>query len=147
MMITDLTRPTTRTTTTMATTTTKRATTTRQTTTRATTTRRRGRPTTKPSSSQKITTRAVVGVTLSPPVGSDWRCAFESSPSLAGLTWCSMEQSDEDDFDWTMTSAATPSKETGPTRANSFPYYIYIEASKPPKNAKAEYVWRACVQF
>ena len=123
-MITALTTTTSRTTTTR-----RRTTTTKATTTRATTT---------PSSSQKTTTRAVVGVTVSPPVGSDWRCAFESSPSLAGLTWCSMEQSDDDDFDWTMTTAATPSKETGPMRANSLPYYIYIEASKRSQDDKAE---------
>ena len=89
----------------------------------------------------KTGTDAVDAVTFPPSPISDWRCSFETTPTLDGLTWCSMEQSDNDDFNWKMMSTGTPSKPTGPKSANSLPYYIYVEASHRNKNDKAEYVW------
>lgn len=44
---------------------------------------------------------------------------------------CGMEQSDNDNFDWTMGNGPTPSEETGPPSAYDGSYYIFIEASAP----------------
>ncbi len=61
-----------------------------------------------------------------------FRCTFETNDGSASL--CGMQQDmtyDTGDFDWTLWKGATPSKETGPSRAYSGEYYIYIEASNP----------------
>ena len=36
-----------------------------------------------------------------------------------------------DDFDWTVGSAGTPSRDTGPSEAKSGQYYVFIETSRP----------------
>ena len=38
-----------------------------------------------------------------------------------------------DDFDWVIGRGKTPSQETGPSRAFSGDYFMYIEASSPRK--------------
>ena len=42
-----------------------------------------------------------------------------------------MLQRTDDQFDWTRTDEATPSSETGPARAASGTFYIFIETSSP----------------
>ena len=56
-----------------------------------------------------------------------WACSFEDD-SEAG-TFCDITQSVDDDFDWTLTRGRTPSDPTGPERAFSEPFYIYIEVT------------------
>ena len=58
-----------------------------------------------------------------------WSCSFESSQE----SLCGMSQSTDDDFDWTRQTGATPSSETGPSKAADGDFYIFIEASKPRK--------------
>ena len=69
---------------------------------------------------------------------SSWTCSFEEKANRR--TWCGITQSSNDDFNWTMTNEETPSADTGPSRAYSAPYYVFIEASDSLKAAKAEYV-------
>lgn len=52
----------------------------------------------------------------------EWMEGFEES-------WGNWHQSIDDDFDWTRTTNATPSVNTGPTKASEGNYYIYVEAS------------------
>ena len=61
-----------------------------------------------------------------------WRCTFETNEGAATL--CGLSQDftyDTQGFDWTLWKGATPSKETGPDRAYSGDFYLYIEASNP----------------
>lgn len=53
-----------------------------------------------------------------------WDCPFDRE-------WCDITQDQSDDFDWTLHHGSTPSDNTGPERAHSDNYYIYIEASEP----------------
>ena len=50
-----------------------------------------------------------------------------------------MKQMQNDDFDWTIGSGATPSEETGPDSAisGSRPNYLYIEATNRRHNDTA----------
>lgn len=59
-----------------------------------------------------------------------WDCDFE-----AGL--CAMEQSTNDQFDWTRSDEPTPTAQTGPDRAASGVWFIYIETSSPRVNGDA----------
>ena len=42
-----------------------------------------------------------------------------------------MHHSENDEFDWSLSSGATSSEHTGPMRAESGEFYIHIEASEP----------------
>lgn len=44
-----------------------------------------------------------------------------------------MEQSANDDFDWTRWTGRTSSDDTGPDGAKEGKYYLYIETSSPRK--------------
>ena len=59
----------------------------------------------------------------------DWQCNFEDIQNE--MTLCQMTQAQNDDFDWTLNSGPTDSSKTGPSKAESGDFYIYIEASKP----------------
>ena len=49
---------------------------------------------------------------------------------------CLMRQDENDDFNYILKRGPTPSKKTGPTRAQRGDYYIFIEASKPRRNGE-----------
>ena len=68
------------------------------------------------------------------------RCDFDTYEDVS--TMCGMHQDTTADFDWTLWSGPTPSKETGPRTAYNGAYYMFIEASHPlRKGDKASCGW------
>ena len=65
--------------------------------------------------------------TTSPMPEPVFQCSFEED----GAELCGRSQYAYDDFDWTVNSGNTPSKDTGPQAAKDGKNYLYIEASKP----------------
>ena len=61
----------------------------------------------------------------------EWTCGFEDE------ALCGMIQSQSDNFNWTRQTGRTPSDPTGPDSAESGLYYMYLEASRKPKDAFA----------
>ena len=58
-----------------------------------------------------------------------WSCDFENHTSLN--PWCGLTQDNSDNFNWTLQRGPTPSRDTGPFRAQHGDYYIFIETSNP----------------
>ncbi|MGB3466884.1 MAG: endonuclease, partial [Cyclobacteriaceae bacterium] len=54
------------------------------------------------------------------------------------------EQSNDDEFDWSRLSGATPSSNTGPSSAYSGSQYIYMESSSPNYSAKSARLTSPC---
>ncbi len=53
-------------------------------------------------------------------------------------------QSKDDDFDWTVRSGSTPSKDTGPSGAAEGSYYVYMESSSPNYSNKRAILISPC---
>ncbi|XP_071965542.1 MAM and LDL-receptor class A domain-containing protein 1-like [Antedon mediterranea] len=76
-------------------------------------------------------TRSACPPTTSPPVLLESFCDFDFGYEPCGYT----QETENDQFDWTLTYGETPSDGTGPTndhtRGNELGRYIYIESSQP----------------
>ncbi len=53
-------------------------------------------------------------------------------------------QSSKDDFNWTVKSGTTPSRDTGPSSANDGNYYVYMESSTPNYPSKKAILTSPC---
>ena len=60
-----------------------------------------------------------------PPVDLPFNCDFEDADV------CGMLQPEDDDFDWTFSTQATPTGNTGPSSARHGTGFVFIESSDP----------------
>jgi uncharacterized protein YegL len=72
----------------------------------------------------------------------DWECTFEIPEEGGKKEACGISQeANKDQFDWTLGSGPTPSQHTGPEKAFSGDYYMFIEASSPRQPGDAAMIY------
>ena len=77
------------------------------------------------------TTSTTTTTTTAPSQSYSWSCSFED-PQTGNPTLCDTRQGvdgTDDVIDWSLNRGTTPSEPTGPRRAHSGEYYVFIETS------------------